>query len=254
MAGAEFAVACRIEPELVQEDSPFKGTKRFGMCFVSNQGLSKYGTVLEITKHVVQEDGRLLILTKGKERFRLQNISQEKPVLLCDVEMLQDSCDEESLQESATKAKELFTNLVKMNSRYRKIEASEEHLVCSHTMQHDSVHDCLFQLQNNSSQCSVVQNPPELAQLPPSQLPFWIASMFGNTPEGQQKVLEMNAPQERLEYIVATLDEALKHTTAALAIDSVFASPSAEDSSNPDRDASVKDKAEGESGKTKGSE
>jgi hypothetical protein len=99
-----------------------------------------------------------------------------------------------------------------------------------------------------------MQNPPELEELAPSQLPFWIASMFGNTPEGQQKVLEMNSPQERLDYIVATLDESLKHTTAALAIDSVFASPSAEDSSSPDGDAGVKGKAEGESGKSKESE
>jgi hypothetical protein len=101
-----------------------------------------------------------------------------------------------------------------------------------------------------------MQNPPELDELAPSQLPFWIASMFGNTPEGQQKVLEMNSPQERLDYIVATLDEALKHTTAAIAIDSVFASPSAEDSStsSADGDAGVKGKAEGESGKSKGSE
>lgn len=129
-----FSVAYRIEPELVQDDSPFKGTKRFGMCYLNNQGLSKYGTVLEITTHVVQPDGRLMILTKGKERFRLENILQEKPVVHCEVEMLQDSCEEEPLKESAEKAKELFKTLLEVNARYRKLAVAEEHLVCSHTM------------------------------------------------------------------------------------------------------------------------
>ena len=79
--------------------------------------------------------------------------------------------------------------------------------------------------------------------------------MFANTKESQQKVLEMDSPQDRFDFIISTLDESLKHTTAALAIESVFASPSAEDSSSPDGDVSVKkDKAEGESGKSKGSE
>ena len=127
-------MAYRIEPELVQDDSPFKGTKRFGMCYLNNQGLSKYGTVLEITTHVVQPDGRLMILTKGKERFRLENILQEKPVVHCEVEMLQDSCEEEPLKESAEKAKELFKTLLEVNARYRKLAVAEEHLVCSHTM------------------------------------------------------------------------------------------------------------------------
>lgn len=131
--GVKFYVFCRIEAELVQEDSPFKGTKRFGMCFVCNQGLSKYGTLLEITKHSVQQDGRLLILNKGMKRFRLEKVKQEKPVLLCDVTILEDDCDEESLKESAEKAKELFTNVVKLNARHRKVAVNEEHSVRFHT-------------------------------------------------------------------------------------------------------------------------
>lgn len=99
-----------------------------------------------------------------------------------------------------------------------------------------------------------MQNPPELQELPPSQLPYWIASLFGNTPEGQQKVLEMDSPKERLDYIISILDESYKHTSAALAIDSVFATPSAEESSAPDGEAGVQGKSEGESGKSKGSE
>ena len=126
----------RIEPELVQEESPFKGTKRFGLCFICKQGLSKYGTLLEITKHSVQKNGTLLILNKGLKRFRLEKIKQEKPVLVCDVTMLEDDCDEESLKESAEKAKELFTNVVKLNARHRKVAVNEEHSVCAHESLH----------------------------------------------------------------------------------------------------------------------
>jgi hypothetical protein len=81
-------VVCRIARDLVQEDSPFRGTKRFGMCFVSNDGLAALGTVLEIVKHAVFEDGRMLVLCKGRERFCLQKIIAEKPVLRCTVKVL----------------------------------------------------------------------------------------------------------------------------------------------------------------------
>ena len=104
------------------------------MCFLNSQGLAQYGTILEITTHAVQPDGRLMILTKGKERFKLESIAQEKPVVLCEVEMLQDTAEEEPLQESADKAKELFRSLLQVNARYRKVAAAEEHLVCSHSM------------------------------------------------------------------------------------------------------------------------
>jgi Lon protease-like protein len=119
----------RIEPELVQQESPFKGSKKFGMCYVSSQGLSAYGTVLEITQHQVLPDGRLLVLTKGLDRFKVHDIKQEKPVLLCEVEMLEDDANEEELAEAAEKAKELFRNVLRLNARYKKIELKDEHLV-----------------------------------------------------------------------------------------------------------------------------
>jgi Lon protease-like protein len=81
-------VFCRIARDLVQEDSPFRGTKRFGMCFVSNDGLAALGTVLEIVKHAVFDDGRMLVLCKGRERFCLKKIIAEKPVLRCTVKVL----------------------------------------------------------------------------------------------------------------------------------------------------------------------
>ncbi|GFH32734.1 Lon N-terminal domain-containing protein, partial [Haematococcus lacustris] len=38
-----------VDEGLVQKDSPFAGTKRFGMCFVDKEGrLASVGTTLEI--------------------------------------------------------------------------------------------------------------------------------------------------------------------------------------------------------------
>jgi hypothetical protein len=119
----------RVEEDLVQDESPFKGSKRFGMCFATAEGLATYGTVLEIVKHTVLPDGRLLVLTKGRDRFKIEKIVQEKPVLLCDVNMIDDSEDEEALRPSAEKAKELFRNLLQLNAKYKKLTLDEATLV-----------------------------------------------------------------------------------------------------------------------------
>lgn len=82
-----------------------------------------------------------------------------------------------------------------------------------------------------------MQDPPELAKLPPSQVPFWVGSMFSGVPERQQSLLQTQCAQTRIDMVKSTLSEALKHTTAALAIESVFSAPSAdtdESTQNPD--------------------
>jgi hypothetical protein len=41
----------RVEEGLVQQDSPFCGTKRFGMCYVDKEGrVASIGTILEIVE------------------------------------------------------------------------------------------------------------------------------------------------------------------------------------------------------------
>jgi ATP-dependent Lon protease len=42
-----------VEEGLVQKDSPFCGTKRFGMCFLDGEGrLASIGTVLDVKEFV----------------------------------------------------------------------------------------------------------------------------------------------------------------------------------------------------------
>lgn len=94
---------------------------------------------------------------------------------------------------------------------------------------------------------SLLQDPPELGRLQPSQVPFWVGSMFSGDPEGQQALLQTQSAQARIDMVRLTLSEALKHTTAALAIESVFSSPTAED---PEQDPDSAIKATGDSGET----
>lgn len=94
-SGGTDVPAVRIDKELIQQDSPFLGTRRFGMCFTSQGGMAKVGTLLEVQQHLPLEDGRMLITNKGIERFQILRVVQEKPVLLCEVEILKDQPGED---------------------------------------------------------------------------------------------------------------------------------------------------------------
>ena len=53
-------------------------------------GLAAIGCCLEIEKHKQLEDGRLLVVMRGVERFRIRKIIAETPVLIAEVEDLED--------------------------------------------------------------------------------------------------------------------------------------------------------------------
>ena len=77
--------------------------------------------------------------------------------------------------------------------------------------------------------------------------------MFSGDPEGQQSLLQTQSPQTRIDMVKTTLSETLKHTTAALAIESVFSAPSADtDESTQDPDSPIS--ATGEAGDKGGSD
>jgi Lon protease-like protein len=51
-----------VEEGLVQEDSPFAGSKRFGMAYVDESGrLSAVGTTLQVQDFIRQSDGRMCV-------------------------------------------------------------------------------------------------------------------------------------------------------------------------------------------------
>lgn len=60
LAGAED-----VDEGLVDEESPFKGTRLFGMSFAPGNGIAVTGTALHIVEHSTMKDGRLLVGSKG---------------------------------------------------------------------------------------------------------------------------------------------------------------------------------------------
>ena len=59
----------------------------------SSQGLASIGTLLEITDHANLEDGRMIVNNVGRQRFKILEVVEEKPVLICRVEYLPDEQD-----------------------------------------------------------------------------------------------------------------------------------------------------------------
>lgn len=81
-----------------------------------------------------------------------------------------------------------------------------------------------------------MQEPPQLDTLKPSELSFWMVSMFAEAAQQQQKMLEMESAQERLEEIKVSLTDTVKYLSAALALEGAFASPEKEDATATDDD------------------
>lgn len=46
------------------------------------------GTTLHIKEHSQLGDGRMLLVNQGVEKFKILKVVQEKPVLICDVEVI----------------------------------------------------------------------------------------------------------------------------------------------------------------------
>ena len=82
-------LSCRLEDDLVQEDSPFRGTKQFGMCWVTERGMAAVGTTLHIQQHARFPDGRMQIDSKGTPSYdpahatRFNNFSRGEHTLAC---------------------------------------------------------------------------------------------------------------------------------------------------------------------------
>lgn len=192
-----------IDEGLVSPDKPWRGSRRFGMVLYDSNagGLATVGTVLEIIEHSTIDDGRLLVQTVGRERFKISKIVEERPVLVCDVEMLD---SEESSLEDDPKAKELadhigtlFREMVKLTVKIRGSTVPDE-----------------------------VQDPVELRTLAPRELSFWVASLFGGNPYNQQALLEEDCTMKRLQVEEELLSETLKYLSAQAAVKSAFGNDS----------------------------
>lgn len=89
-----------------------EGGRRFGVVSSVNGKLSEYGTVAEIENHVILPDGRSLIHTKGRQKFKLKKHWNQDGYTVGNVEFVRDSgeeLDEESTRDLKTCRKYITT-------------------------------------------------------------------------------------------------------------------------------------------------
>eukprot|EP01025_Chloroclados_australasicus_P056838 TRINITY_DN706_c1_g1_i1.p1 TRINITY_DN706_c1_g1~~TRINITY_DN706_c1_g1_i1.p1 ORF type:complete len:309 (+),score=26.22 TRINITY_DN706_c1_g1_i1:41-928(+) len=186
-----------IDELLVQEESPFKGSQKFGLNFVSEKGLVEVGTTLEIQEHTTLDDGRLLVVNRGVERYRIVDIVQERPVLICNVEILQEDEDLSPVaQELSKEVVDLFLNIQQLNLKLKSITSPDEKLI----------------------------DQESLKSMSPRMVSYWITSLFHNSQMHQQALLEMHSSRERLAKLKDILEQTQKYLTATSALKMAFSS------------------------------
>ncbi|KAI8463336.1 MAG: PUA-like domain-containing protein [Monoraphidium minutum] len=205
-----------VEEGLVQKDSPFAGTRRFGMCYSDGTSgrMASVGTTLEITAHTLEPDGRILVVNKGLERFRVTKVVKERPVLICEVEVLPE--DEDGGDEAAALAgqvAEAFRGVLRLHRKMRRgdrgmLGAAERGAGLGGAGPGEPEDE--------------PEEPEELTELAPAALSYWIASVFGEHPATQQALLEEASTLERLKREAEVLGQTLSFYSAAAALEGVF--------------------------------
>ncbi len=89
-----------------------EGEEEFGIVWMSEDGLKEVGCTVAIAELLEQtEDGRMNILTRGSEPFRLLRRIEDKPYPAGDVELLDDT-EDETAPERGAQARERYAELV----------------------------------------------------------------------------------------------------------------------------------------------
>ena len=73
--------------------------------------IASVGSLLEIEKHQLLEDGRIFVQNKAVKRFTVSEVIEQNPILLCKVDFIEDDLEvDESgdVQELAKEVVELF--------------------------------------------------------------------------------------------------------------------------------------------------
>ncbi|KAL4859539.1 LON peptidase N-terminal domain and RING finger protein 3 [Chlorella vulgaris] len=194
MAGAEG-----IDEGLVNPDKAWCGSRMFGMTFIDqkSQGLASIGTLLEITEHSNLEDGRLLVNNRGRQRFKILEVVEESPVLVCEVEYLRDEEDEGANSPEAValaaEVAELFRSVVSLSVKLKATSVPAD-----------------------------IANPRQLTELGPFDLSFWVASLFAGSPYQQQALLEEETTLGRLKASQELLSGTQRYLGAQVALVGAF--------------------------------
>lgn len=118
MSFNKVALAFRVEDGLINHESPFCGSKRFGISHVNSEGgVSQVGTLLKIEGHRILPDGQIttfnrgnkvalmpqlgvdqdnctcMLVVTGVERYKIMKVVQKHPILIAEVEMMPEEDD-----------------------------------------------------------------------------------------------------------------------------------------------------------------
>ena len=190
-----------IEEGLADEDSPFLGTKEFGMCFVDKEGnIASVGSLLSIESHKLLEDGRLYIQNNAVKRFQVTEVVEQSPVLICKVSFLEDDLgvdSDPSLKELSAEVTDIFQKALALGSTLEKGEGAP--------------------------------TPPEPEQLslPPTELSYWLASLFPQDPQEQQLMLQIVSCKGRLERLKEIFESTYNYHLARSSLKNAFGSEEA---------------------------
>ena len=240
-----------VEEGLVDEDSPFAGSREFGMCLTTQQGMATIGTTLRVEEFSHLPDGRLLVTNKGVERFKVLDVVRESPYVVCRVEVLEDD-DYDSVRlltkaRSDSPASAGFDGPVSVSGDDENedrdgegdggpggddddvpplelpgddwAEGGVQHLSGEvSTLLKDTIR--LTAKMNGAEEPEL---PAEFTQLEldPHRFSFWVASVF-SAPAEQQHILEMRSTADRLKREKEVLTSTLDYLKASTAIKGVF--------------------------------
>lgn len=140
-------------------------------------------------------DGRMVIDSIGKERYRIVEVVEQKPILVAKVEILNED------EDTSDTAKSLASEVAQMYRDVAKLS---------------------LKLKDDTAQLENIEEPAALATYGPRELSFWIASLFAGNPYNQQALLEVNSTMERLEAECEILNSTRKYLSAQLALQSAF--------------------------------
>lgn len=176
----------------------------------------------------------MLIENTGKERFQILRVVEERPVLICEVEMLQE--DEDTSDEVALV---LFFTTSLLFTRHC---SSPRHIQASTTAKEivGLLRDTLVvnsKLQKQTLREDML-SPRSLDDFSPCELSFWVGSLFRESPAQQQALLQVgptlpscfcimacrqeNNTMRRLTRVKSVLESTLKYLTAQSALASAF--------------------------------
>ena len=157
-----------------------------------SQGLAATGTALVIQQFKHLESGRMLVSSRGLQRYRVRRVLQESPVLLCEVEWLVDVADvarddDLPLEELAGDVRTLFETTLQLSNKQQ-------------------------------GDTRTTELADELGALSPVELSFWLMRIFQEHPSQQQNLLDSTSTRERLTSAQTVLRETCSYLSATSAL------------------------------------